>query len=264
MLIWSPPYSTIGSIPNALSICLLVLLLIPLPGQTKELIVVNVALIESEYKGTFLTNLLNNIYPEDHYQLKTNSYPFLRAVQIVTSKQADIVPGLYKSEDEHLYLSRHPYIMYNLAIAIDSNLKNNWKGMESLAGLRVGAQIGDHLQEYFPPSVDYLEYRSLEGMIKMLIQGRVNAVIGGELDIKLIQKNFGDSIAVENSFLQVPIYLGFAHTDKGNHLKMQFDKAFLNMLETGTLKLHMSSLPVENYEDYYPFIEKEGKYYPKQ
>ncbi|MDN3578475.1 transporter substrate-binding domain-containing protein [Chitinimonas viridis] len=203
---------------------------------------------EPSGNGYYL-DLLRKIYPAPDYQLKISFVPYERARVMLESGSADILPSTSHSQRNKMPLSAQMTDMDVVDAAVQASRFPAWQGKASLAGMRVGAQIGYAFTEYAPDiRMDYQEKTSLSAMLEMLAANRLDVVLDYEAEMKplLAKQSRQVGIVIKPAVLTKPLYFGFVDKPRGKQLKARFDAELTKLKQSGELKRLFMAYPSNN------------------
>ena len=139
------------------------------------------------------------------------------------------LPGSYADQ---------PLEMDVVDAAISPALAATWSGLESLAGKKVGAVLGNDFNEFVPVSIQYKELSKLKSLVKMLNHQRIDAILDYEADIQRELQLSGEAANFEIKFgvIQNPSFAVFSNSSHGKAMLAIFNEAFIKLHESGKLK----------------------------
>ncbi|MDF2179955.1 transporter substrate-binding domain-containing protein [Aliiglaciecola sp. CAU 1673] len=196
-------------------------------------------------------DILREIYGQD-YELKLETVSYQRAVNLAMQKDADMVLGLYLNEYPNLLFPNRHMDADRLAVLYNVKNNSNWQGQTSLTGKRVGRVLGYRFAEYLE-NKQYTELTIKERPvgIRHVLEGSLDYLLDNQTDIEFALQAAGilsDDLRMAQLKL-LPLYPGFAQTDRAAQLAKQFDEGMLKLFESGKLK----SLFEQYHWDYFPF-----------
>jgi polar amino acid transport system substrate-binding protein len=206
----------------------------------------NIVVATDEWEGYtnkdgtgYYFELIKHVFSEDKLDYKI--VPYARSLNMLTDRKSDVVLGVYEGELPDEIYSKHIIEQDQVDGAISLAIAKNWKGISSLEGKKVVAKIDYAFDTITDVKMHYSEKRDLTNMLKMLQNGRVDAVLDYKADITTAQENlkFTPKYVVKNAILSSPVYFVFANTVKGKALKLRFDTKVQELIESGALKQMM-------------------------
>jgi polar amino acid transport system substrate-binding protein len=186
-------------------------------------------------------DVIRKVFPTPQWQVNFTIVPFKRSVTMLSNGKADITLGVYDGDLIKGQYSKHILEQDLVDAAVSEAIATSWAGIESLAGKEVVASIGYGFDAISPVKMNYKEKASLDGMLKMLVGGRVDAVLDYELDIVKAEQehNITPNYVIKKAVLSSPIFFGFSESDKGILLKKHFDEQIQKLIDSGKLKQMM-------------------------
>ncbi len=185
----------------------------------------------------YYLEVIKSIFPAPQYSIKISYVPYMRAVSMVKSGQADVVLGVYMGDlDDKLVAQKNYVEIDEIDIVVNQSFAKTWQGVASLRDKRVVAQIGFGFNELFDTPMKYSEKVDLVGMLKMLKSGRTDAVIDYVGDIKRVWSTAGmnDDFAIIRRIKTNKTY--FAFSQKKPALKVHFEDKFSALVASGKIK----------------------------
>ncbi|WP_339671299.1 transporter substrate-binding domain-containing protein [Dasania marina] len=186
----------------------------------------------------YYTDILKAIYEPRGIKVVVKYVPYKRSVEMMQSDKADVVLGVYKSENLPGSYADQPLEMDVVDAAISPALAATWSGLESLAGKKVGAVLGNDFNEFVPVSIQYKELSKLKSLVKMLNHQRIDAILDYEADIQRELQLSGEAANFEIKFgvIQNPSFAVFSNSSHGKAMLAIFNEAFIKLHESGKLK----------------------------
>lgn len=206
-----------------------------LPGEIRLASEVWEAYTEAD--GTGLGwDVMRKVFEPAGVRLSIHSVPYTRAVGLVQRGEADAWVGAYRDEIEGQVL--YPKHHYDRDQIVALGLKD--KPVPTLDGLskyRLVWVRGYGYQEYLPNVRDYREVQRRGGILGMLDLGHADFYIDArpEVDYVLGQTAQPQQYRVTN-LTQLPLYLGFADTPRGQVLVALFDRRMTQLIASGELR----------------------------
>lgn len=116
----------------------------------------------------YYIDLLKAIFPAPEYSLKFEFVPFKRSLLMLKSGKADILLGAYPDDVPAAYLTKYPTNADSISAALNKELAEKWKGLESLTNKTVVAKNAYAFDRYFKTPIKYAEKNNLNSMLQML------------------------------------------------------------------------------------------------
>jgi polar amino acid transport system substrate-binding protein len=162
--------------------------------------------------------LIRLVYEPLGHTLEFRTVPYPRALDEIRKGKSQITPATYRGDldDSHTELSI-VIEQDSVDAFITEALAADWRGVESLTGKRVVARLDYGYDRFLPAGVLYEEKPYLEGMLKMLALGRVDAVLDYEEEMNALRQAGSVSMAwvTKTDVLQPVEYAAFALTPEG-------------------------------------------------
>jgi polar amino acid transport system substrate-binding protein len=186
----------------------------------------------------FYFDVLRQAFAGEGHTASFEIVPFERAKGNLLKGSIDVMPGVYAGDLPDAHVERR------LAIEVDAldifylpATIPVWRGLDSLAGLRVAARNDYNLDRFLPKTVRYEEYPKVSGMLRMLAHGRVDAVLDYVFEV---ENAFEDGtprldLVMQHKVLSIPTYVAFADTPRGRKAREVFVRRMRWMLEHQTL-----------------------------
>jgi polar amino acid transport system substrate-binding protein len=185
--------------------------------------------------GTGLAwDLLRKVYEPAGYKVSTRTEPYIRSVGLVQRGEADLWVGSYKDETRSLYPRWNFDIdqVYALGLASRPSPDVNLLGQYKLAWVR-----GYQYQRYLPNIKRYTEVQRRSGILSMLDLGRADYYIDALDEIQALLRNTSNKSAYKvTPVIELPLYLGFADSQKGQQLRTIFDQRMDELVPSGQLR----------------------------
>lgn len=182
-------------------------------------------------------DIIRAVYEPAGIEVQPRIVPYARSIREVTvTDKADAWVASYMDEIEGpLYPEWHfdaDYVgaVYNPEFTPDIN------GQTSLEDSEVGWMRGYAYNQYLSVNVEALQTDNRHGGLRMVKEGRIKFFIDAqvEIDTALEETGLGDELE-SATVLELPLYLGFADTDRGRELREIWDRRMPELLENGTI-----------------------------
>lgn len=197
--------------------------------------------------GGYYFELMKAIFEAQGVNVNVKLVPYKRSVDMVTTQKADVMLGAYKGETIEGTFSPHPLEIDKVDVAISPQMNDQWQGVESLEGKRVGALKGYAFDDYIDVKMRYKELSNLKSLLKMLNHGRLDAVIDYEADIKVSEQDIKESpnYIIKKAIIVNPSFAVFSNTNNGKAMLAIFNEGIQSLHKSGRLKeIMMSNLGV--------------------
>ena len=184
----------------------------------------------------YYLDIIRTVYPSPQFDVKIEFLPYARSYMMVMEGKADIVLGIYAGDVPDAQRSTEPIEIDSVDALVKVDVAQNWNGLESLSKKRVMARTDYGFAQDLPQDAQYAEYHSLESMIKMLVAGKIDAVLDYEADIEPLRQETGltDEFAYVRGVITKYVYIGFSKLRP--ELKQRFDQECKKLYQSGKLK----------------------------
>jgi polar amino acid transport system substrate-binding protein len=205
----------------------------------------NIIVVSDEWKNYsnkdgsgYYLDTVREIFDKQGLAVTFKIVPYQRSVEMINNKTADVIVGVYKTKDVSANYSSTPFEIDRVDAALSVTIANNWQGLASLKGQRVGALKGYSFDDYIDVDMRYKEMSKLKSMLKMLNHGRLDAVLNYEPDMLQAQKSINENpqYTIKNSVLENRTYAAFANNPKGQRLLKVFNQGITSLHKSGQLK----------------------------
>jgi polar amino acid transport system substrate-binding protein len=193
---------------------------LPLNGRSETFIVV--ADEWEDYTAAdgsgYWFDLLRLVYEPAGHALEFRIAPYPRVLNDIRKGKSHLTPATYRGdiEDSHAELS---IVMEQDRVDCFVLEKNfpAWQGPSSLVGKQVGARLFYGFGRFLPEGVHYTEKPKLEGLLKMLAVGRLDAVLDYEEDVGALVRagTLKQTWVMKPGVIQPAEYAAFAITPEG-------------------------------------------------
>ena len=204
----------------------------------------------SNEDGTgYYTDLLKAIYEPQGINVVIKYVPYMRSVEMIANKKADVMLGAYEGEDIEGTYAKYPIEMDVVDAAVSPELAASWQGVNSLTGKKVGAVRGNEFSEYTEVDMKYREVSNLRSLLKMLNHKRIDAVLDYEPDILSAEKTTGEQsrFEIKTEVLVNPSFFVFANSKKGEKMRKIFDEYYIKLYKSGQVKkLYVANTGADN------------------
>lgn len=201
--------------------------------------------LDSQGQGLY-GDLMRAVFPAPQYELRVEIVPFARALTMLANASHVVVPGT-NDPGANAIMSRAVSDMDVVSAAVLRSRFPEWQGVASLRQQRVSAQLGYGYQRYTEVPMRYEEKHDLGAMLRMLVRGRVDAVLdyGPRISeaIKKLPAEDADAIEIKPAVLRQPLYFAFRANREGEVLRDRFDAEFQRMARNGELRALFQRYP---------------------
>lgn len=182
-------------------------------------------------------DILRAAYEPAGIEVQRRIVPYARSIREVTvTGKADAWVASYMDEvDGPLYPEWHFDADYVGAV-YNPDLVSGIDGQSTLAGREVGWMRGYAYDQYLSVDVDATRIDDRHGGLRMVEGGRIDFFVDAqvEIDTALEKTGLGETLA-SDTVLELPLYLGFADTERGRELRAIWDRRLPELLRDGTI-----------------------------
>ena len=192
-------------------------------------------------------DLMREIFEPAGIKVKIRSVPYTRSVGLVRRGEADAWVGSYRDETEGvLYARRHYDSDHIYALGLASSQAPT---LATLGNYRLAWVRGYKYEEYLPSVRRFNPIERRNGILPMLEHGRADFYIDALTEAKYVLSQSQDPALFKLTHIaELPLYIGFADTERGRALMGVYDQRLTLLVKTGELK------PIfEHWKQPYPF-----------
>lgn len=192
-------------------------------------------------------DVMRKVFQPAGIEVVPQSAPYSRAIGLVKRGEADAWVGSYKDESEdNLYPRWHFDVDHIYALGLASKPAPT---LTTIGDYRLAWVRGYAYGKYLPRVREYREIQRREGILPMLEHDRVDFYVDAmtEVDYVIGQSSQPDRFR-RTHVVELPMYLAFARSQRGEALRDVFDKRMAELVRSGELK------PIfERWKQPYPF-----------
>lgn len=192
-------------------------------------------------------DVMRKVFQPAGIEVVPQSAPYSRAIGLVKRGEADAWVGSYKDESEdNLYPRWHFDVDHIYALGLASKPAPT---LATIGDYRLAWVRGYAYGKYLPRVWEYREIQRREGILPMLEHDRVDFYVDAmtEVDYVIGQSSQPDRFR-RTHVVELPMYLAFARSQRGEALRDVFDKRMAELVRSGELK------PIfERWKQPYPF-----------
>ncbi|WP_367598279.1 substrate-binding periplasmic protein [Pseudomonas fulva] len=192
-------------------------------------------------------DVMRKVFQPTGIEVVPQSAPYSRAIGLVKRGEADAWVGSYKDESEdNLYPRWHFDVDHIYALGLASKPAPT---LATIGDYRLAWVRGYAYGKYLPRVREYREIQRREGILPMLEHDRVDFYVDAmtEVDYVIGQSAQPDRFR-RTHVVELPMYLAFARSERGEALRDVFDKRMAELVRSGELK------PIfERWKQPYPF-----------
>lgn len=182
-------------------------------------------------------DIFRRVYEPAGIEVKARLVPYARSVRetMVTDKADAWVASYLDEVPDALYPEWH-FDADFVSAAYHPGRVDQVNGESSLAGETVAWMRGYAYDDYLTVDVEETRVDDRQGGLRMVRNGRVDFFIDAAVDLNhgLEESGLDRSLATA-PVLELPLYLGFADTERGRELLAIWDRRLPELLEDGTI-----------------------------
>ena len=181
-------------------------------------------------------DIIHAVYPSPQFDVKIEFLPYARSLMLVMDGKADIVLGIYAGDVPDAQRSADPIEIDSVDALTTPEIAQNWQGLKSFSKKRVMARTDYGFAEVLPADAIYSEYHSLESIVKMLVAGKIDAVLDYEADIEPLRQKTGltDEFVYVRGVIAKYVYIGFSKSRPD--LQQRFDQEYKKLYQSGKIR----------------------------
>lgn len=179
-------------------------------------------------------DILEEVYAPLGYKIVKKYTSHAQAAEILQSQNADLLLGSYKNEKEFALYPKYYFDQGVIAALIDIDSIEEWKGQETLQGLKVGWIRGYNFDKYLAFDVIKKEVNERANGFKLLKGSRIDIFLEEkkDLDNGIEKYHLPMDDFIEKVVMQLKIYPAFSKTKKGKLLMKQWDERMAKLIKT--------------------------------
>lgn len=180
-------------------------------------------------------DILRRVYEPAGIRLKIRSMPYTRSIGLVQRGEADAWVGSYAGEVEGTLYPRWHYDADQVSAL--SRSSTPVPTLASLGQYRLAWMRGYSYQAYLPNLKHFEEIHRRNGILSMLDLGHVDFYIDARTEVDDVLHSAADPSRYRITPLtRLPLYLGFADTERGRRLAGIFDRRMGALVASGELR----------------------------
>ena len=183
-------------------------------------------------------DLVREVFEPRGINIQIQHMPYPRAVAKVNTGEADMILGAYYGKFDKSWYSDRPVELDKVDVAVTQDFYKHWQGKSSLVGKRVAYKFGYSFNDFFSLEAEYLEVRDEYALIKMLMSGRVDAVLDYERNFRKALQEMGveEDVVILDGVFFPPIFFAFHNSPKALEYKRIFDTEMLKLRASGKVR----------------------------
>lgn len=180
-------------------------------------------------------DILHAIYEPEGFQLRTETFPYIRAAEMVNGGQADMLVGAYYGEQENLLYPEPAHAFDADRVIVLYPEEGDWSGIDTLSGKTVAWVRGYEYDQYLDVALKPHEVSTREQAIKMLKAGRIDYVLDAAAEIDALDAAMLAGLARAPA-MKLGLYPAFQKSERGRELMAIYDQRFTDLKESGQLQ----------------------------
>ena len=192
-------------------------------------------------------DLLRRVFEPAGITLETRSVPYTRSVGLAQRGEVDGCVGTYRDEVSAVLYPRWNFDadhVYALGLATSPT-----PTLATLGNYRLAWVRGYKYEEYLPTVRRFNQIERRSGILPMLQHGRADFYIDALTEAKYVLSQAQDPALFKLTHIaELPLYVGFADTERGRALMAVYDQRLGILVQTGELKAIF-----ERWKQPYPF-----------
>lgn len=180
-------------------------------------------------------DLLRQVFEPAGISVQTRSVPYTRSVGLAQRGEVDGCVGSYRDEVSGVlyphwnFDADHIYAL-GLATAPTPTLA-------TLGDYRLAWVRGYKYEQYLPNVRRFNQIERRDGILPMLQHGRADFYIDALTEARYVLSESQDPALFKLTHIaELPLYIGFADTERGRALMAVYDQRFASLVKTGELK----------------------------
>lgn len=200
-------------------------------------------------------DIVRKIYEPLNIKVVVKTYPYNRCVLLVKQKKADAWLGSYIDEEDFALYPKYYFDEDDVTAMYKKDKFPIFEGIKSLEGKNVGWLREYGYEEYIDIDIIKHERNNRKAILYSLEADRFDVYLDANYDMEEAIKKYKIDVSKYSFYelLSLKLYPAFSKDDRGEKLKIMWDKRFKEVLEDGSLRELFIS---HDFEDFYIF-EKE-------
>ncbi|OPA97567.1 ABC transporter substrate-binding protein [Pseudomonas fluorescens] len=192
-------------------------------------------------------DVLRQVFEPAGITVQTRSVPYTRSVGLAQRGEVDGWVGSYRDEASDVLYPRWNFDsdhIYALGLATGPT-----PSIATLGNYRLAWVRGYKYEEYLPNVRRFNQVERRDGILPMLQHGRADFYIDALTEANYVLSQSDDPAQFKLTHIaELPLYVGFADTDRGRALMAVYDQRLAALIKSGELK------PIfEHWKQPYPF-----------
>ncbi|MBV4483792.1 substrate-binding periplasmic protein [Pseudomonas khavaziana] len=180
-------------------------------------------------------DLLRQVFEPAGITLQTRSVPYTRSVGLAQRGEVDGCVGSYRNEVSGVLYPQWNFDadhIYALGLATAPT-----PTLATLGDYRLAWVRGYKYEQYLPNVRRFNQIERRSGILPMLLHGRADFYIDALTEAKYMLSQSQDPTLFKLTHIaELPLYIGFADTERGRALMGVYDRRLATLVKTGELK----------------------------
>jgi len=253
---------------RTLSLISSLLLIVTYQAQAEHIKIASIdwppQLMPNAEKPGYIREIITQVFKDSPYQLQIKTYPWSRAIHLVSNGKADALLAPAKIEAPGLLYPVNEVGLQRMCFFTKADSTFQYTGVQSLAGMKIGilqdGSISESLTKYVathPRQFSYMPYNKnyLQQSLGKLRMGRIDAFLFtyNSTIHALNQLKIKDRVQVAGCDYQAKVYIAFTRSkDTGvDIIKLQkyFDQKMATLITSEKLPQIMQSYGLKVWRD---------------
>lgn len=182
-------------------------------------------------------DIIRAVYEPAGIEVQERIVPYARSIREVTvTDKADAWVASYMDEVEGPLFPEWHFDADYVGAVYNPELISGVNGQSSLEDREVGWMRGYAYDQYLSVAVDALRIDNRHGGLRMVEEGRIDYFVDAQVEIDTALEKTGLDETLESAtVLELPLYMGFADTERGRELRDVWDRRMAELLRDGTI-----------------------------
>ncbi|KRP63819.1 substrate-binding periplasmic protein [Pseudomonas orientalis] len=180
-------------------------------------------------------DVLRRVFEPAGVTLQIRSVPYTRSIGLAQRGEVDGWVGSYRDEAEHVLYPQWPFDadhIYALGLATLPT-----PNLATLGDYRLAWVRGYKYEQYLPNVRRFNQVQRRSGILSMLQYGHADFYIEALTEAKYVLSQAQDPALFKLTHIaELPLYVGFADTERGRALMAVYDQRLASLVKTGELK----------------------------
>ena len=205
----------------------------------------------SNDKLGYMWELIELVFNQSGYSLKSEIVPYKRGVEMVRKGLADAWVASYKDEYKFAIYPQWPHDYERTSVVALKNTMKNWKDITSITGTKLAFIRGYELDSFIDVPFQKIEVDSLKQAVDMVILGRAIYAADAKESLEQLMNetpNYASKLELRELF-RLGLYLAFNDSPRSRKLIEIWDENFPKLLKSGKIKAIYQKNGIMTYQD---------------